>query len=508
MSDALESTYRITKAERKMENKDIDLDELIARALQKKADDIGEDISQCLSSEDIQKLCRGSISDDKRQAALEHLDKCPQCCRDLAFYCEVTARQEAAEPSAVLAKLKKLAGLLDSLKGKLGSTDLGSLSERVLSVTESVKAGCSLTKLDEATEQIFAAVYARFAGLAVHRRGVCEHDEYNDNDAEVEDIAVFADKLEHKARQLAGGSIKIRHIQLTAESELWLMRQLDRSLQQRAFTLRHFCQDILERINTQGRFRLLPSLGISHCSRQFYYAGQLLKNCRDVLNEPLELFITFAGIYCQHTGLILAGGIEDKRIPEIYNYHADITRCLLLGDHKLNIEPMWPKMGFAGREQASLVADICRACQRPVHYISQMPQQQNCFYEGSAVSVFTAAIAGIIKLAGILDCLPERLPDKSLLKGKSYYTDLAWEYIKNESVDQVTIDPQGQIFVEIRQNYEYPPGYGNVIEKVKQTLDEQIKQIIYLLAGYGIRIPDPVFKTEKTLFCPRHPYLD
>jgi hypothetical protein len=209
--------------------------------------------------------------------------------------------------------------------------------------------------------------------------------------------------------------------------------------------------------------------------------------------------------------MLLKGGNQsdgDNGIQQVWENHSKRTHDVIMGNPHLGILPAWPVMGFSSEKEAMLVADICTSGQETSEeFVTRIPGSQSVFLEGKTMNIWPLAAAAVLRLADVLDCSFDRLPQVQYLKSHHISEELLREYFKHEIVQEVNINERGVIHVKMRLRYKYPAKWGNIEQKVRQQLERQIVEIQKILMQSGISLPNPEFDSTEALFLERHPYL-
>jgi len=473
---------------------------LLEEASLRQPSDVSND---CLSDELICRLREGSLPHDQRQKALEHIEKCRQCRNDVAFYFELV--DHGSTTSAI--KLKGLGYLLPQLTKKLDAMDFLSLCKRLSSLCRTIIGSTSIESVSIPIDEILDKIETRLPSLAVRVRGKAE-DKKSKSIPE-EELSQIGQEINDEAERLAQlVTIQIREQenQWAGSPERWIFKHLSSAMKDRATCIRDCCEAKLELMGLRDEMRYLPSLGIGHSKRILGHAVDMMKVFENYFSDAFSYFAVYVGSYCLNLGTFLGEDAEES--VKFFRSHNRHIWNFLMGDLRTGILPMWHTMGFSSEQEAMIVASICVGKQKDSKgNFVELAKAQPIFLDGVTMSISPLAISAILKLSDILDCNLNRLPPTNLLKQHSISKNLSKEYLKHELVEQVRIDEDKTIHIKIRMRYEYPASYGNVQERVRKELEEQIGKGQELLEMCGIFMPDPKFDSSESMFLEEHPYL-
>lgn len=483
------------------------IEKLMEQAFQGKAerDQSPEALGECLSDASIHALHAGTLPENQRQMALEHLDKCQHCCNDLAFYYEIMNPQEQ---TSVLTKLKRLRDLLPQLVAKLDTFDFTSLCRRVSSVSKEISEGGKLKLIDLMTNEILRVIGSKFPSVVVQVRGATEIAK-DETEFSHERLIKAGKKLQETINQhmnVANRYLQQGDCQCAENPERWIFEHLTDSMTERATCIRDWCEERLELMNIRPEMRHLPSLGVG-CSKQLLRcAVDILKAFEGHFPDPLSYFIVYTGAYCCHLGMILSENEEICR--QKYKSHGKDTWDFMMGNSDLSISPAWQVMGFSSPQEAMLIANICAGKQKnSTGNFTELAETQSIFLDGSTMNISPIVLAQVLRLTNLLNYNLQRLPSRSYLQQFSIPEQLIGEYLKHEFIDQVKVNESGIFSIKMRQRFHYPDNYDNLHITIRNDIEKEIKDIQTALRRCGIKLPSPEIDWIESLFLEQHPYL-
>jgi len=193
----------------------------------------------------------------------------------------------------------------------------------------------------------------------------------------------------------------------------------------------------------------------------------------------------------------------------VWQDHSELTRDLIIGNNEKGIAACWPAMGFLTEQEAVFVVNICTGGQKTSDSsVSKLSGSQSVFIDGQVMYAQPQAVSAFLSLACILDCGRHRLPSELYLINRNISDDILYEYLKHELVQEVRIEKNAAIYIKLRLCYKYPASLGDVPQKVKSVLQQQIKHCQELIRQGGFNMPDPEFEFSQALFLDEHPFLD
>ncbi len=474
-----------------MENEENKIENLIAKALEKKAQ-IAESVEgdQCLTDEVIVGFYEDTLSQDQRSAALEHLDKCNNCKNDLAFYFEMMASQ--VKPS-ISSKLKALKSMLPGLAKKFDIFDFKALCDRIDKLIDQIKTGVSPAVLNNIVGEIMGKL--QIVSPVPVLRG---QEDVESEELSYREISALSMQLKVAVEE----SLREKEIQINRElqpwaglPELWIFDHLTVSMRQEAVCIRDWCEQQLEVLSCRQGY--LPLVGVGHSKRMLSYAVSLFKTFERHIDNPFSRFSIYACCYCYHLGMLLE--TDKSEYEKSYTDPGKQTHAFIMGDHKKSILPKWQSMGFSGQQEAMFVADICAGCQQQSQgYTTALPKIKTIFLNGCTMTVPMMAISQILRLADFLDCDCRRLSNIS--NCFEMPKELTMECLKHELVNKVEIDDSGRISIAIKQRYEYPQKHNSIRSEIAEYMETKINEVRYSLSRCGIVMPSAQIEMMDSLF--------
>ncbi len=494
------------KKDKNINSEENEIEKLIKQALMQEENTgkYSEVSAECLSNEDISALYEGTLSENKRQEALKHLDECSICRNDLAFYYETMNPDEI---NNILIKIEELESFLPSLMAKLDILDFRALCRRISKISQQLIGGVKLKSVTFMVNEIWDIIETSFPSIIVRVRGEL-YAEKNKSKFSNKQLSEAGEYIQNKISQHINKAniIQQQTNKIIANPELWIFDHLTNSMKERATRIRDWCEERLEMMNSKPQMRCLPSVGVGCSKHMLQCLTNILKACENSINDSLSYFIVYIGTYCYHLGMDLCK--TEEECYQNYKSHGKKTWDYIIGNPSLDICPAWKLMGFISEQEAMLVADICAGSSKKADgTFTELTKTQNIFLDGHSNNISPIILTQILSLADILNCNPQRLSSIFYLDDIIIHQDLINEFLKHEFIHEVNVDRNGEINITIRQHYYYPDKYNNIQIIIRDQLMNQIEMILEVLRQFGIIFPSPNIEITKSLFLEQHPYL-
>lgn len=455
----------------------------------------------CLDEETIRSLYEGTISDHERQRVLLHLDTCGHCGDALASYYEM-ANQSFGK--SVLADLARLKAALPQMLDKLNTLDILSLERSLSQVANHILEKRPLKHIATRVADMVRTVGNVSLAGAVATRG--DHKD----DPGVQYSANRLSDIGHNVHDMLSDYIERRHLRwpeaacLIDNPQLWLLERMTEPQRHRAMHIRDWCEEELELLGQRPEMRYLPSYGMICTKNMLRLVVDILKVYEPLFTDPLSYFMAYTTVYCYHLGLLLCDDAESY--SRNLRHHGKKTWDLIIGNPE-TIHPAWPAIGFSCQQEALMVAGASAG------YLggsnkqqAALPRTQSVFLDGTTYNVPLLAISLVARLADSLNYGFRRLPDLSGIQQYSIPDTLVQEYMKHETISEVTMNDDGIIHVTLRTEFKYPKECGDVLSGTKQAVEDDVRDLIEVLRTLGINLAMQ-FSELPSLFPTQHPFL-